>query len=381
MRHITDSYIKEHLKSAVTGIVPQKAEEIWNQPVEKAAGDEWYLDGILTEKRKKSGGWKILSSVAACLVICLMSYYMVSIHTDATIYMDVNPSVELQVNYREKVVTAQAGNQDGKVVLEDMDLKNTDLDVAVNAILGSMVKHGYLNEAQNMILLSVDSRNQKKSEKIRKELTEEIDSCLNSLLGSGVVFSQDVQVNEKQKERGEKYGISPGKAALLERILEDHPSLKYETLAKLSMSKLFSYLDAQGIDMKAYAEYTGEKIEEWENKQEKDSDASVEKEVEEQDEIEKEDEVQENDHENDEFKEQEDIETEEEEEAEDFELQQQEIEQEEPDTEPEEETQESEQWEREEEEFLYICSGQPYYSGCPEFFNLQINCVMVPMGQ
>lgn len=90
------------------------------------------------------------------------------------------------------MIIAQAGNQDGKVVLEDMDLKNTDLDVAVNAILGSMVKHGYLNEAQNMILLSVDSRNQKRSEKIRKELTEEIDSCLNSLLGSGVIFLQDV---------------------------------------------------------------------------------------------------------------------------------------------------------------------------------------------
>lgn len=150
--------------------------------------------------------------------------------------------------------------------------------MAVNAILGSMVKHGYLNEAQNMILLSVDSRNQKRSEKIRKELTEEIDSCLNSLLGSGVIFSQDVQVNEKQKERGEQYGISPGKAAFLERILEDHPSLKYETLAKLPMAKLFLYLNHQGIDMQDYAEYTGSELEQWKRDSEKDLENLAEKE-------------------------------------------------------------------------------------------------------
>ena len=106
---------------------------------------------------------KTLSVVAACCVLCLF-VYMHQIRTDATVYLDVNPAVEMKINRREKVISAEADNRDGHIILEDMDLENVDLDVAVNAVLGSMVKHGYLSEAKNMVLLSVDSKRSERAE-------------------------------------------------------------------------------------------------------------------------------------------------------------------------------------------------------------------------
>ena len=91
---------------------------------------------------------KTLSVVAACCVLCFLFVYMHQIRTDATVYLDVNPAVEMKINRREKVISAEADNRDGHIILEDMDLENVDLDVAVNAVLGSMVKHGYLSEAK-----------------------------------------------------------------------------------------------------------------------------------------------------------------------------------------------------------------------------------------
>ena len=39
----------------------------------------------------------------------------------------------------------------------DMDFSGSSLDVAVNAIIGSMLQNGYLNELANSVLISVDN--------------------------------------------------------------------------------------------------------------------------------------------------------------------------------------------------------------------------------
>ncbi len=41
--------------------------------------------------------------------------------------------------------------------MEDMDLKGVELNVAVNAVIGSMVTHGYLGDLDNAILVTVSN--------------------------------------------------------------------------------------------------------------------------------------------------------------------------------------------------------------------------------
>lgn len=260
MKRLTDSDINKDIANAIEKMCPDKAEEIWEQPVERASGTEWYLDGI---KRKKGNKGKIipwLSAAAACFVLCFLSYYLVNMRTMATIYMDVNPSIELRVNSKEKVTLAKANNKDGELVLENMDLKNTDLNTAVNAILGSMVKHGYLDETHNMILLSVDSKDQSQNDALRGALLQDIQACMDSLLGEGNILDQNVDVDDVLDELAEKYSITPGKAALLQRIVEAYPTLDYKELAKLSVKDLAMYLKKQGIDVRRFVNYTGKDL-------------------------------------------------------------------------------------------------------------------------
>lgn len=64
-----------------------------------------------------------------------------------------------------------ANNDDAKVILEGMDLKGSGINVAVNALIGSMVKNGYIDELANSILISVDNPDSQESEKLRKKLS------------------------------------------------------------------------------------------------------------------------------------------------------------------------------------------------------------------
>ncbi len=257
MKNITESYLKERLKRATEQLVPDKAEEIWAQPVEKASGDEWFLDGLDRRPHTTQKIIKLMSAAAACFVIGMFSYYMIVLHSQATVYLDVNPGIQLELNSREEVISAEAANRDGEIILEDMDLKHTDLDVAVNAVLGSMVRHGYLSKAEDMVLLSVDSSDRNKSEKLRTEISEEIRTCLDSMVGSASVFDQDVYLDDELKAMAEQYEITPGKAELIRKLTSENPKLEYAELAVLPIKDLAARLNREGIDLREYANYSG----------------------------------------------------------------------------------------------------------------------------
>ena len=104
-------------------------------------------------------------AAAACLCVAVLgggvSFYQ-NHRVDSVIGIDVNPSIELSVNRNEKVLQANPLNEDAETILDDMNLKNVDLDIAVNALIGSMVRNGYLDELDNAILVTVSNENEKR---------------------------------------------------------------------------------------------------------------------------------------------------------------------------------------------------------------------------
>lgn len=72
--------------------------------------------------------------------------------------MDVNPSIELKIDSNNRVIKVVANNADAETILQSMDITGSTLDTAVYAIIGSMTTHGYLTDATNSVLVSVDTK-------------------------------------------------------------------------------------------------------------------------------------------------------------------------------------------------------------------------------
>ena len=98
----------------------------------------------------------------------------------SVVLLDVNPSIELHVDDDGEIVRAVALNPEAEKVLEGMKLRDMDVDTAVNAIVGSLLKNGYVDELANSILLSVEDENTVRGAKLKKELTEEINAILSA---------------------------------------------------------------------------------------------------------------------------------------------------------------------------------------------------------
>ena len=255
---MTNTAAAERLCRAVDGACASRAEELWQRPVERAKGDEWYLDGALEQKKPAKRAFRAVAAVAAMaamLALVLVPSFLLHPRTDATVYLDVNPSIELQLDSRQRVISARADNDDAERILEGMDLRKTDVEVALNAILGAMVRQGYLSQAKNVLLLSVDSADGARAAQLQKDLSSKVDECLRALNGSGLVLSQSVRPSGEAETLARRYGITPGKAALLLELTGDWSNLDLEDLAELPMTDLIRLLTDEKVDLRPYLEW------------------------------------------------------------------------------------------------------------------------------
>ena len=220
-----------------------------------------------TAKRK----WTIL--VAACLAVVLLAgggvLYQQANAVASVVSLDVNPSIELKVNSSEKVLVCTPLNEDAKAILADMsngaDLKGAKLDVAVNAIVGSLVRNGYLDSISSAIMISVEDKDAARAEKLQRELTSTVDGVLQTSEAKAAVLTQTLTQDAAREQQARENSISTGKAALVNRVLAINPALKFDALAKLSVEELKDLAEAGapampiGKDAAAYAaeQYAG----------------------------------------------------------------------------------------------------------------------------
>ena len=239
----------------------EKMEQRLASALEKTAPDD--VSGVLSRCEVRKGTvssmkanhtikkkWATL--VAACLAVILLGgggvLYQQANAAASVVSLDVNPSIELRVSRSEKVLACAPLNEDAKAILADMgggaDLKGAKLDVAVNAIVGSLVRNGYLSSISSAIMISVEDKNTARAEKLQRELTDAVDGVLQTSDAKASVLTQTLTQDAAREQQARENSISTGKAALVNRILAINPALQFDALAKLSVEELKDLAEA-----------------------------------------------------------------------------------------------------------------------------------------
>ncbi len=221
----------------------------------------------MTTKKSAKRSWTTI--VAACLAVILLGgggvFYQRANAVASVVSLDVNPSIELKVNRSEKVLSCTPLNDDAREILAGMgggaDLKGAKLDVAVNAIVGSLVRSGYLDSISSAIMISVEDKNTTRAEKLQRELTSAVDGVLQTSAAKASVLTQTLTQDAAREQQARENNISTGKAALVNRVLALNPSLSFDALAALSVEELKDLAEAGAPAMpigKAAAAYAAE---------------------------------------------------------------------------------------------------------------------------
>lgn len=171
----------------------------------------------------------------------------------AAITFDVNPSVELVVDTDQMVTDAVSLNEDGAAVLGGMELVGTNLETATNALIGSFLTNGYLDELQNAILVSVESYGEDTSA-LESELSSRVSSLLSSGGLDGAVLSQTISADDNLTSLAQQYGISTGKAALIQEIVAQDSTLTMDALSQLSITELALIADNRNLTVSSVSQ-------------------------------------------------------------------------------------------------------------------------------
>ena len=258
---MTNEKMEQRLAAAVENTAPNDANGVLSRCEERKGT-------VIPMTTKKTTKRRWTSLIAACLAVMLLGgglFYQRANAVASVVSLDVNPSIELKVNRSEKVLVCTPLNEDAKAILADMgngaDLKGAKLDVAVNAIVGSLVRNGYLNSISSAIMISVEDKDTARAEKLQRELTSTVDGVLQTSESRASVLTQTLTQDAGLTQQARENSISTGKAALVNRVLALNATLKFDALAKLSVEELKDLAEAGAPAMpigKAAAAYAAE---------------------------------------------------------------------------------------------------------------------------
>ena len=260
--------IKKRLNQTFSNMVPDVLDNILAQCEEREVIEKMNLINknkeqkkeIIEKKKEKINFFRpklvgALATVVVCAfgIIGFTQYQNMNNSVDSIIDFDVNPSIELKTNKKEEIIEVNALNEEGKTILKDMDLEKVDLDVGVNAIIGSMLKNNYITEAQNSILVSVKNDDETKAKQLEERVSNEINELLKAQNINGAVLSQMYNDDDTVEKLAQENNVSEGKANLINKIInagmKDSKGNAYtfDSLSKLSINELNLLLASKNV--------------------------------------------------------------------------------------------------------------------------------------
>ena len=204
--------------------------------------------------------------IGAATVACVLfaagivgvPYYGNNFVPDSHVDIDVNPGVEIVTNKNNKVIEIQSTNKDGKAVIDGMDLKNAELKVAVNALIGSMVQKGYIENNNTGILVTVRNNNPDKAKQVKKEVLDDINIALDKNDVKANVMNQTLKNTVDADKFAKENNISIGKAVFVLNLAAKDNTLDAKELAKMRVTDIADLIEKKGIDIKDIVDYDSE---------------------------------------------------------------------------------------------------------------------------
>ncbi len=254
---MTNRDLDARISRAVNGLVPADGFDKIVNAIPTYQEDAPPLTVVKPRKSHK----RLLAAVAACVLLAgavLGGFgYRENMTVASVVDIDVNPSIELKINRRDRVLSAEAFNDEGEQVLEGLSLRNAALDDAVASIVRSMAQKGFIVD-ESGILVTLQNNDEDKTADLRRQINTGIGEVLAEHDINASVVHQLLTAFDEAKQFAAEHGISCGKAAFILEMVERAPELNADKLAGYHFAALASVAGQKGIDLHELVDYDDE---------------------------------------------------------------------------------------------------------------------------
>jgi hypothetical protein len=180
-----------------------------------AAGQR--LETLAGRKPRGISVWtKAVGAIAAALIVTAGAAAYAIPYTEMS--LDVNPSIELRLNWFNRVISAGAVNGDAERVMDRLHLFNCDLATATERIASELAAQGYVDaEEEAQILLTSASGDTTRAREMLRTMTATMERTMERLRVRAEIFGECVSAEVQTRAR--EYGTTPGKLLLVEQYM------------------------------------------------------------------------------------------------------------------------------------------------------------------
>ncbi|HHV72516.1 MAG TPA: anti-sigma factor domain-containing protein [Clostridia bacterium] len=203
---------------------------------------------------KRIFSWKsyvALATVAVTLIVFAVGFidFGVGGISKAVAYVgyDLNPSIEMSINQKGKVLTAEGLNEKGRKIVDSVSLLNKQIDKAVVSITDKAIDFGYLNDDENLILISMTdlTKKEKESTKVEERITKSVQKVAKK--NNINIDIETIRVREEDRNNAKSQGLSAGKLAVTKLVEDRGISISKEELEQKGIVKT---LNEKGVSLK-----------------------------------------------------------------------------------------------------------------------------------
>lgn len=168
--------------------------------------------------KKQSKKKKFFAPILTFAMACIACFFVFNIYFTAYSYVgvDINPSIELKVNRFGKVIGSHSYNEDGRKVLDSLNIKYKDYEQAMDLIYDEVANQGYLKD-DSYIALSLQTDNNKSNINIEKTLNK----CTRKNIDKHHLKKAEyeiVKVSGKERTEALNAGVSACKYKAIEEL-------------------------------------------------------------------------------------------------------------------------------------------------------------------
>ena len=193
-----------------------------------------YLQNHMRKRQRPARpALRLVMAMAAVVVLALSGIFSVRLYAAPSAYvdLDVNPSIELTLNRFGRVLEAQAYNDDGTALLQDLKLRHLSCERATRELLAAMIDQGYLTDG----LVSVT---------VQGGAEQVLAASLQNIVG--VILSEHHAIAEVEvsvvspevKDHARDCHMSPARYLAIRELQEDDPAVTFESCAGESLGEL-----------------------------------------------------------------------------------------------------------------------------------------------
>ncbi len=158
---------------------------------------------------------------------------------DSYVTLDINPSVELIVSPRDKVIYANPLNEDAEVLLVELDLIGMDLEDAIDLIIETSIELGYISvdeDTETYVSVSTINTDDAIQEKIQNKVKEHVNKAFEDRGMFGK--AKDKEFNQEFLTEAQSFGVTPGFLFLAKEAVELKDDLLLEDAVLMTRAEL-----------------------------------------------------------------------------------------------------------------------------------------------